>query len=387
LTSAIQKVPGHSEAAVELYRGQPNIPLRPALCIVGLLLLALVGGIAVNAVARMTSNDTETAGGNISPRGSAMAVVTVRPVFADWRDVIETSGVIAPWQEASINAQIGGYQIVEVRADVGDAVREGQVLAVLNQTFLQAQRADLQARLDRAIAERKRASVLSAKGNISEKSLLDAETEEKIARALLEQKLLEIKYTTVVAPDAGIIVSRSAMLGQVSQLGTELFRIIRQGRLEWRAEIAASELTRVSVGRKVEIELPDGDVAVGVVRMISPTLDETTRRGLIYADLVEGGMARARMYSRGRIVLGVHQALVLPAASLLVKDGRHYVAKVSGTENRSMVSLVPVAVGRFSGDRASIADGLFPNDTIVAEGAGLLDDGDRVRVLRAVSRD
>jgi RND family efflux transporter MFP subunit len=352
-----------------------------------LLLLALVGGIAVNAVARMTSNDTETAGGNISPRGSAMAVVTVRPVFADWRDVIETSGVIAPWQEASINAQIGGYQIVEVRADVGDAVREGQVLAVLNQTFLQAQRADLQARLDRAIAERKRASVLSAKGNISEKSLLDAETEEKIARALLEQKLLEIKYTTVVAPDAGIIVSRSAMLGQVSQLGTELFRIIRQGRLEWRAEIAASELTRVSVGRKVEIELPDGDVAVGVVRMISPTLDETTRRGLIYADLVEGGMARARMYSRGRIVLGVHQALVLPAASLLVKDGRHYVAKVSGTENRSMVSLVPVAVGRFSGDRASIADGLFPNDTIVAEGAGLLDDGDRVRVLRAVSRD
>jgi RND family efflux transporter MFP subunit len=362
------------------------ISFRPAPCVVSLLSLAVFGGIAVYALQRITSGDVG-AGESVSPAHDTMAVVTARPVFAEWPDTIESSGIVSPWQEAIINAQIGGFQIVELRADVGDVVQEGQVLAVLNQAFLEAQREELQARLDRATADLKRAVTLSAKGSISEKDRLNAETEEKSAKALLELKLLEIKYATVVAPDAGIIVSRSAMLGQVSELGTELFRIIRQGRLEWRAEIAASDLAKVSVGQKVEVDLPDGEVAVGVVRKISPVLDEATRRGLIYADLIDSGTARAEMYGGGRIFLGVRQVLVVPAASLLIRDGRHYVAKVLGSKDGSSVSLVPVSVGRYSGDRAEITGSLSPNDTIVGEGAGLLDDGDRVRVLRAVSRE
>jgi multidrug efflux pump subunit AcrA (membrane-fusion protein) len=93
------------------------------------------------------------------------------------------------------------------------------------------------------------------------------------------------------------------------------------------------------------------------------------------------------MFSRGRIVLGARQALVVPAASLLIKDGRHYVAKVSGPEDGATVSLAPITVGHYSGDQAEITDGLSPNDTIVSEGAGLLDDEDRVRVVRAASRE
>jgi RND family efflux transporter MFP subunit len=366
---------------------RPMIRLRPGPWIIGLLLVALAGGIAVQAAPRAKSIDGQAAGTNLAERGSAMAVVTVHPVLTQWQDTIETSGVIAPWQEAVINAQIGGYQIVELRADVGDQVQKGQVLAVLNAAFLQAQRAELQAKLDQAVADRQRAAALSAKGNLSDKSLLLAQTEEKSARALLDLKLLEIKYATVVAPDAGIIVSRAAMLGQVSQLGTELFRIIRQGRLEWRAEVSASELMKVSAGQKVEVELPGGEVAAGTVRQVSPTLDEDTRRGLIYVDLVADDVARAGMYSDGRIFLGARQGLVVPAASLLIKDGRNYVASVSGSEDGSTVSLTPVAVGGYAGDRAEITDGLSPIDLIVGEGAGLLDDGDRVRVVQAAPRD
>jgi RND family efflux transporter MFP subunit len=363
------------------------IRFRRASWIIGALLLVLVGDIAVNAARKLTSDDNEAPVESVTPADNAIAVVTVHPVFMDWPDAIETYGVIAPWQEAIVNTQIGGYQIVELRGDVGDTVQEGQVLAVLNQAFLQAQRAELQAKLDRAAADLKRAVTLRAKGNISEKDLLYAKTEEKSAKALLDLKLLEIKYATVVAPDSGIIISRSAMLGQVSQLGTELFRIIRQGRLEWRAEIAASDLAKVSIGQKAEVDLPDGEVAPGVVRKIAPTLDETTRRGLVYVDLVEDSVGRAGMYGGGRIVTGVRRALVVPAASVLFRDGRHYVASILDAEDGPMVLLVPVAVGRYSGGQAEITDGLSPNDTIVGEGAGLLDDGDRVRVLRAVSRE
>nr|WP_298689701.1 efflux RND transporter periplasmic adaptor subunit [uncultured Dongia sp.] len=365
----------------------PIMGRRPTPWIICSLFLAFIGGVTVNAAPRMALDDRETTGESIAPERNAMAVVTVRPVFAEWQNLIETSGIIAPWQEAVINAQIGGYQIVELRADVGDVVREGQALAILNQAFLQAQRAELQAKLDQAVTNRKRASALSAKGHLSEKSLLQMETEEKSAKALLDQKLLEIKYATVVAPDAGIVVSRSAMLGQVGQLGTELFRIIRQGRLEWRAEIAASDVVKVSPGQKVEVDLPDGEVAIGTIRKISPILDEATHRGLIYADLVVGSMARAGMFSKGRIDLGLRRALVVPAASLLIKDGRHYVAKVSEFGDRAAVSLVPVTVGRYAGDQAEITDGLSPNDVIVSQGAGLLDDGDRVQVVQTAWRE
>lgn len=355
--------------------------MRPVLWLVGLLLLALASGIAVNAAPDLKSGEEETAGRRIGPETSALAVVAVHPVLTEWQDTIATSGIIAPWQEAVISAQIGGYQIIELRADVGDTVEKGQVLAVLNPAMLQAQRAELQAKLDRAVADRKRAEILSAKGNLSEKSLLGAETEEKSAKALLEQKLLEIKYAAVVAPDSGIIVSRSAMLGQVSQLDAELFRIIRQGRLEWRAEVPAADLSKVVAGQSVEIDLPDGEAASGVIRTVSPSLDETTRRGLIYVDLVEGGSARAGMYASGRIMLAHRQALVVPAASLLIRDGRHYVAKLMNAGSGAAIALAPVTVGGYAGDRAEIAGGLSPIETIVGEGAGLLDDGDRVRVV------
>lgn len=363
------------------------ISFRPVPILVGLLPLIIFGGIAAFELQKMSANSMEPATETVMPARSAMAVVAERASFAEWQDTIETSGVIAPWQEAVINAQIEGYQVVEIRADVGDMVQKGEVLAVLNQEFLEVQRDELQAKWGKATADLKRAVTLSTKGNISEKDLLQAQTEEKIAKALLDQKLLEIKYATITAPDAGVIVSRSVMLGQVGQLGTELFRIIRQSRLEWRAEIAALDLTRVMVGQKVEVDLPGDGVVVGTVRMVSPTLDDTTRRGVVYADLAGDGVMRAGMYSGGRILLGKRRALVVPAASLLVRDGRHYVAKVSGPENGAIVSLVPVAIGRYSGDKTEVTSGLSTEDTIIGEGAGLMDDGDRVRVMRAISRE
>lgn len=363
------------------------IRLQPVPIIVGLLPLVLLAGIAVFVLQRMTANSMEPATESISAAHGAVAVVTERASFAEWQDTIETSGVIAPWQEAVINAQIGGYQVVEIRADVGDVVEKGQVLAILNQEFLEVRRDELQAKWAKASADLNRAVTLSSKGNISGKDLLQFQTEEKIAKALLEQNLLEIKYATVTAPDAGIVVSRSVMLGQVGQLGTELFRIIRQGRLEWRAEIGPSDFTKVEAGQRVEVDLPDGGVTVGVVRMISPTLDDTTRRGVVYAELTGESAVRAGMYNGGRILLGKRRALVVPAASLLVRDGRHYVAKILGPENGASVSLAPVSIGRYSGDKTEVTSGLSTQDTIIGEGAGLLDDGDRVRVVRAISRE
>ena len=105
------------------------------------------------------------------------------------------------------------------------------------------------------------------------------------AKAVLAAQMLRLKNTQVLAPDAGIISARSATVGAVVPSGTELFRLIRQGRLEWRAEVTAAELGRMLPGTGVTVTAANGAQLKGRVRMVAPTVDPQTRSGLVYVDL------------------------------------------------------------------------------------------------------
>ena len=89
-----------------------------------------------------------------------MAVTMARPTRAVWPMIVPASGTIAPWQEASIGAQIGGYRLVEVGANVGDQVAKGQVLARFDPALLETDEAQLKASdLEQAQANLNRVSV------------------------------------------------------------------------------------------------------------------------------------------------------------------------------------------------------------------------------------
>jgi len=198
--------------------------------------------------------------------------------------------------------------------------------------------------------------------------------------AVQQQRL---KHAQVLAPDSGIISARTATVGAVLGSGTDLFRMIRQGRLEWRAEVTSAELGRITVGTQALVTAASGAQVKGRVRMIAPTVDPQTRAALVYVDLpltsATAAMIKAGMYAKGEFELGQTAALTVPQSAILIRDGFSYVY-IIGADNR--VTQTKVQTGRRAADRVEVA-GVTPDARLVASGAGFLNSGDLVRLADA----
>ena len=155
--------------------------------------------------------------------------------------------------------------------------------------------------------------------------------------------------------------------------------MIRQGRLEWRAEVPSADLAAVKTGQTVLVTPPNLAPIKGRVRMVGPTVDPQTRNGLVYVDLAPGGGAKAGMFARGEFEIGSGSGLTLPQTAVVLRDGFSYVHKV-GPESR--IQEIKVKVGRRSADRIEIVEGLTADTQVVASGGAFLADGDTVRVVK-----
>ncbi|MBP7564440.1 MAG: efflux RND transporter periplasmic adaptor subunit [Burkholderiaceae bacterium] len=331
-----------------------------------------------------------------------LTVTAATPQQSQLAQRLSANGSIAAWQEASVGSEASGLKLTEVRVNVGDRVRRGQVLAVFSPLTVQAEvgqaRASVmeaEANAAEAAANAQRARALEPSGALSASQINQYLTAEKTAqarveaaRATLAAQQLRLDYTQVRAPDDGVISARSATVGAVVGAGTELFRLIRQGRIEWRAEVTSAELGRLAPGTAATVTSAGGAQLLGRVRMVAPTVDPQTRLALVYVDLPPLGTGRAGapgaalpgMFARGEFALGATPATTVPQQAVVVRDGFSYVFRV-GDDNR--VSQLKVATGRLAGDRIEITTGLDAGARIVTQGAGFLNNGDLVRVTTA----
>jgi RND family efflux transporter MFP subunit len=332
---------------------------------------------------------------------AALTVTTAVPQRESLPIRLAANGNITAWQEASIGAEGAGLRLTEVRVNVGDRVRRGQVLATFASETLSAEAAQTRAAVAEAeaaaadaAANADRARRLQPSGALSASQIAQYLTAEKTAqarvqaaRATAQAQQARLNQSQVRAPDDGIISARGATVGAVVGPGTELFRLIRQGRLEWRAEVTSTELGRITPGTRALVTAASGARLEGRVRTIAPTVDPQTRAALVYVDLNPlpgpyAGSARAGMFARGEFELGATSALMLPQTAVLVREGFSYVYRLA-PDNR--VSQVRVQTGRLSGDRIEITSGLPADARVVASGAGFLNDGDMVRVVDAAT--
>jgi RND family efflux transporter MFP subunit len=353
--------------------------------------LALVG---LGLPTIFTARAQPTAAGTVLKASLTVSAATVQRV--SWSATLQAAGALAPWQEAVISARSNGLPLTEVLADVGSVVHKGQLLARFDDRSVRAELAQAEATLAQeqasarqALANRDRTLGLKASGAVSEQDELQdvtqadtAAAKQDYASAALASARVKLENTRVTAPDAGVVSARSATLGQVAASGNELFRLIRQNRLEWRAELPAQQLGAVRPGMPVQVTLPDGSTARGAVRQVAPTLDATSRLALVYAELQPGSGGKASMYVNGRIELGVLPALVVPGESVVIRDGRSYVFRLDG--NR--VQRVAVATGRRQDKLVEITQGLQAGQRVAVRGAGFLSDGDTVQVAEPVAK-
>lgn len=326
----------------------------------------------------------------------ALTVSTVQPQATRLPIKLAANGNITAWQEASVGAEANGLRLTEVRVNVGDRVKKGDVLATFAADTLRAEAAqgkaslmEAEANAAEAAGNAERARSLQATGALSASQInqyLTAEQTAKArveaARALYQAQQVRLNQTSVLAPDDGVISARAATVGAVVGAGTELFRMIRKGRLEWRAEVTSAELGRITTGTTAMVTAASGARLEGRVRMVAPTVDPQTRNALVYVDVTplpgNAGAAKAGMFARGEFDLGATPALTVPQAAVVVRDGFSYVYRVN-PDNR--VSQVKVQTGRLAGDRVEVTGGLTADAKLVASGGGFLNDGDLVRVV------
>lgn len=330
----------------------------------------------------------------------SITVQTVTPQTRLWPVSVSAHGSIAPWQETLIGAEVGGLRVMDVLVNVGDTVQQGQVLALLRTDALQSDLAAARASWTQALAllaearaNADRARQLQSSDAISSQEAQRALTAEQTAQAQVDALKaqmaateLRVSQSRVVATDSGVISARLATVGAVVQPGQELFRLIRQQRLEWRAEVPATDLHRLRAGQQARVLGPSGQSVTARVRMVAPTVDAATRNGLVYVDLpvaaAQAAGLRSGMFSGGQFDVGQVQGLTLPQTAVLLRDGFSYVFTV-GAGNKVMQ--VKVSTGRRVGDRVEITQGLSADTRVVASGVGFLDEGDTVRVVQGAA--
>lgn len=325
---------------------------------------------------------------------SVLTVSAVSPQVQSWPQTIQASGPLAAWQEIIVSPETGGLRIAELAVDVGASVKRGQLLARLADESVQADLrkqeavvAQARANLEQAVSNVQRTKLVEASGALSAQKIEEYRINEATAHASLastqaelDSIRLKLAQTRIVAVDDGIVSSKSAVLGNVVNAGAELFRLVRQGRIEWRAELDARQLAAVSAGQSARVTLPNGGSVEGQVRQVAPTLSATTGRAIVYVSLPGESGARAGMFANGTIELDAKPALTLPQSAIVLRDGKSYVFIIDANNK---VEGRAVLTGRRQGDRIELLSGMESEARIVASGGAFLSDGAQVTVEAA----
>jgi HlyD family secretion protein len=353
------------------------------------------------------------------PRAVEPPAVTVIPaVKREFVDRLFVSGTLVAREEAQVAARIDGLAIVEVDAEDGDRVKEGQVLARLDRTQLDAMLAENDAATRRADAAIDQARSLIAQSQAQvqfanadfdrahklEAGIMAASTVEqremamKTAQAQLaaaqfalgvaeadrksrdaerQELLVRIDRTEVRAPVSGIVSRRSAKLGaSASTSGEPLFRIIEDGAVDLEAEVPQQTLAKLAVGMSAELKLPgvDGPVS-GRLRLVNQEVDKGSRTGKVRIALGDPSRAHIGAFASGQVELARREGVGVPATAL-EQDGDE--ARLDVVHD-GKVEVRRVKAGIADGGWVEIQSGVERGESVVARAAAFLRSGDRVR--------
>jgi multidrug efflux pump subunit AcrA (membrane-fusion protein) len=293
--------------------------------------ILLAGGVAW----KMGAGKAHAESGNQETSRPALTVRTTTLSENKWERSLTANGSILPWQEAIISAQVPGVRLSEVKVSIGDHVKQGDVLVTLD----------------------------------------------NFSRVGSDPQASGSAQGRIVAPYDGVISAVSANEGSMSQPGVELFRLIRGGRLEWRAELTADELMLLRKGMTADITIGEGRVMKGTVRAISPSVNQQTRYGYALVSLPDSSGIIAGVFARGTFDIsgGKRGLRSLPQSAVMQRGTLTYVL-VTGADNH--VQERAVKTGQRMGDRVEIRQGLKETESVVESGGAFLTEGDVVQVVK-----
>ena len=438
MTSSVDKIgpPPQPLRALPL-EPRPQDPVRPSkpqkprprpqrwpFAVAGLLLAAGVAFLFQDEIASefgaLQAGRAEAAVTSEPPKPPAITVAAA--TRREIAQTLVTTGTLVARDEILVGSQIDGLRLESYLVDVGDVVEKGQVLARLDRDMLdtelvqndsQVARAEAAiAQVDAAIVEAqasvveaeaalKRAETLKRTGNATEETLVAREAAARISRARVEAQKQNLKVaqsdrtlaaaqrreialrlarSEVKAPAAGIVASRTARVGQiVGMAGEPLFRLVRDGAIELEAEATETRLHSVAAGQRARVEVAGYPEAVdGTVRLVEPTVDQTSRLGKVKVALPADKGLRPGLFARGRIETARREGVVVPQSALLFGAAgvRVQVVKDGIVRDRT------VRLGLSDERGVEIVEGVAEGEEVVERAGGFLRDGDRISPVR-----
>ena len=399
--------------------------------------LALLGAAAAVAFVATGTNPVRlaerVAGTALGPAAKAEikevvppAISVVKAEVAEFTQTVLVTGSLVPRLEILVAPEIEGFRVLELKAEEGDRVRQGDVLATLAHESLDAQLAQNEAQLARttaAIAQARslisqsearleeaksafeRAKPLKQSGHISESVFDQREAAARTAEALLvsardglrvaeaekaavEAQRRELVWkrgrTEVRAPASGIVSRRNARVGAVaSAVGDPMFRIIADGEIELDAEVPEADLARIAEGQPARVTVAGSLEVTGKVRLVSPEVDRATRLGRVRIFLGENPQLHVGAFGRGVIETAHARGVGVPLSAVMYGPSGPYVMTVV----EDTVARRPVRLGLTTEGNIEVREGLAAGALVVAKAGTFLREGDRVRTVLQTSGD
>lgn len=356
-------------------------------------------------------------------RQSLPSIVVSEAKTRDLVDRVVATGTLMAVDEIYIQPLVDGLSVDRLNVDIGDRVEAGASLAelskdslILQKSQLEANRAkaeagvaqskaqviEAQANYDDAVRQRDRASRLgeSGSGSVSQveqtasaadvaqarlqaarQSVTVGEADIKVVDAQIADIDLKLSRTSVKTPVAGIVSAKNARVGAIaSGSGNPLFTVIKDNAIELVADLSETDIQKVKAGQKAIIAVAGGtDRIEGKVRLVSPTVDATTRLGSVHILLPADSPARAGMYGSAEVVISSANALALPLSA--VTSGR----KGSSTRRveNGVVKQVAVEIGIQDSGFVEIKSGISAGDVVVEKAGAFVRDGDKINPVPA----
>ena len=360
-----------------------------------LIIGVLIGRFSQSNTPSPLSNDTHKkpqTNNSEQQKAIVMMVEAATPIPVEVTETLDATGIIHAKDTAEVSGKLTGTTIEKVLVDVGDTVKAGQVLAVLDSqalkdTLVQAE-ADLalsHANLKKAEADLARVEPLLKIDAISRQEVdnyrtILAQTKATITsnEARLNNAKTNLKNTLIVAPVSGIISSKTAEVGLLVN-GSSLFSIIKNGQLEWRAVIDPKDASKLSGGQSAVLALNNDESITGKLSHLSPIADNS-RQLIAHVLLPNNEKIKAGMYQAGQFILSFEQKLALPVSAVMTTDGYDYVWVLhpNTSQNTYTVKRAKITTHNRIGDK--IVAEIDKNAIVVAKSTSFLSENDIVGV-------
>lgn len=323
-------------------------------------------------------------GGNektqVTETSEALAVSVVQPSEQTLQSRVNATGVLAPREEIAVLTELSNVRVKQLFVDVGDSVKKGQKLAILDAESLELQARQLEAEYQKARDEYARIEPIKDSGAISKLSVTEKRSDMESAKARMEDATLAVLRAIVTAPEAGVIYERRATLGGLVNASEPLFRIAQGNQIEASLRVPEAEIGQIKVKQPVTLSVTGSSRGwQGRVRLIAPQIDAANRTAQVRASITDEATLIVGSFVRADIFTGDQTGLTLPATAIQEDLEGRFVWWVDA-ENKAVRQPVTLVSRQ---DNVVLVEGVEPSMRVIAKAGAFVKAGDVINPVEA----